>query len=307
MGGLVARWYIEKCGGAEMTRKLITLGTPWRGAGMAVQKLSNGVPIEIGPINKLKLDVFARSLPSLYQLLPEYACIASGEDYLKTTETSIPELDTARAGDAMRFHTDLQQAERDRPPAKTITNMLVGSRQPTKTTFTITDRKAAPSNTFGAVNDYGDGTVPLTGAVGHGQPLNTNLIHRVADHHGNLQCNSANFDEIVEIITATPIRRKALQPYKLQVTVPDLTTVGQDLPVTAQLDGNYRPGLKITISNETGHTVRAQQLHTTDGNAHARFNNLPPGAYTVTIDGTQTNGPVSPVTATTIVWDPTAS
>ena len=32
MGGLVARWYIEKCGGAEVTRKLITLGTPYRGA-----------------------------------------------------------------------------------------------------------------------------------------------------------------------------------------------------------------------------------------------------------------------------------
>jgi hypothetical protein len=25
---VVARWYIEQCGGAEVTRKLITLGTP---------------------------------------------------------------------------------------------------------------------------------------------------------------------------------------------------------------------------------------------------------------------------------------
>ena len=32
MGGLIARWYMEKCGGAEITRKLITLGTPYRGA-----------------------------------------------------------------------------------------------------------------------------------------------------------------------------------------------------------------------------------------------------------------------------------
>ena len=35
MGGLVARWYIEKCGGVEITRKLITLGTPYRGAAKA--------------------------------------------------------------------------------------------------------------------------------------------------------------------------------------------------------------------------------------------------------------------------------
>lgn len=26
------RWYVEKCGGHEVTRKLVTLGTPWRGA-----------------------------------------------------------------------------------------------------------------------------------------------------------------------------------------------------------------------------------------------------------------------------------
>ena len=43
MGGLIARWYIEQCGGAEITRKLITLGTPYRGAAHAVDQLVNGV------------------------------------------------------------------------------------------------------------------------------------------------------------------------------------------------------------------------------------------------------------------------
>jgi pimeloyl-ACP methyl ester carboxylesterase len=305
LGGLVARWYIEKCGGAAITRKLITLGTPWRGAGIALHKLSNGVPVKIGPINKLNLDVFARSLPSLYQLLPEYACITAGGDYLKITETSIPELDTARAADAMAFHTDLQQAERDRPASKSVTHMLVGSRQPTMTTFTIAHGTAVPSETFGTSNDYGDGTVPLTGAIGHDEKLNSNVIHRVADQHGNLQCNAADFDEITEIVTAKDMRRKDLQPYKLRVTVPDLTAVGEDLPVTAQLDGDYRAGIKITIADETRRTVQARQPRITDGKAEARFTNLPPGGYTVTVDSIQTGGPVSPVTATTIVWDPT--
>jgi pimeloyl-ACP methyl ester carboxylesterase len=303
MGGLVARWYIEKCGGAEITRKLITLGTPWRGAGMAVDKLSNGVPVKIGPIDKIRLDVFSRSLPSLYQLLPEYACIAAGRDYLKTTETSIPELQTARVADVMSFYIDLQQAERDRPASKSMTHMLVGSRQPTITTFTVTGGRAVPSETFGTVNDYGDGTVPLTGAVGHDEPLDSNEIHRVADQHGNLQCNTANFDEITGIITAKPIRRRDRQPHKLRVTVPDLIIPGEDLPVTAQLDGDYRAGLRIAITNEAGQTVQARQPRIADGEALARFTGLPPGAYTVTIDGTQP-GLVSPVTAATLVWDP---
>ena len=42
MGGLIARWYIEQCGGAEITSKLITLGTPYRGAARALDQLVNG-------------------------------------------------------------------------------------------------------------------------------------------------------------------------------------------------------------------------------------------------------------------------
>jgi triacylglycerol esterase/lipase EstA (alpha/beta hydrolase family) len=48
MGGLVARWYIEKCGGAEITRKLITLGTPYRGAAKALEQLATASPSASG-------------------------------------------------------------------------------------------------------------------------------------------------------------------------------------------------------------------------------------------------------------------
>ena len=91
MGGLVARWYIEKCGGAEVTRKLITLGTPWRGATDALEQLVNGVKKGIGPLS-IDLTAFSRSMPSLYQLLPEYACISNGGGYAKTTEVAVPNL-----------------------------------------------------------------------------------------------------------------------------------------------------------------------------------------------------------------------
>ena len=49
MGGLIARWYIEQCGGAEITRKLITLGTPYRGAARALDQLVNGAHQGLGP------------------------------------------------------------------------------------------------------------------------------------------------------------------------------------------------------------------------------------------------------------------
>lgn len=303
MGGLVARWYIEKCGGAEITRKLITLGTPWRGAGLAVDKLSNGVPIKIGPFDKLRLDAFARSLPSLYQLLPEYACVHSGTEYLKTTETTLPNIDAARAEDAMRFHTDLQEAENQRPDSKQGAHMLVGIRQPTMTTFEMLHGTAVPSETFGIDNEYGDGTVPLTGAIGHHQAPNTSLIARIADQHGNLQCNSVYLDTIQEIITAAQVRRRADKPYELRVSAPDLITAGEDLLVTAQFVGDYQAGLKIAVRHESGAT-QTRQPRVLDRQATARFPGLAPGGYTVEVGGLQPGTPVNPVVSTTLVWDP---
>src|SRR3954454_6890277 len=130
MGGLVARWYLERCGGAEVTRKLVTFGTPWRGAAKAVDQLVNGVPKGLGPLS-VDLTEMARSLPALHQLLPEYACLTSGTGLVKTTETGLPELDTDMVADAMRFHTDLQDAEATRPASLEATHMIVGARQPT--------------------------------------------------------------------------------------------------------------------------------------------------------------------------------
>ena len=114
MGGLIARWYIEKCGGAEITRKLITLGTPYRGAARALDQLVNGAHHGLGPFG-LNLTGFARSMPSLHQLLPEYACLEHEDDLARTTDVTLPELDTGMVADAMRFHTDLRDAEAARP------------------------------------------------------------------------------------------------------------------------------------------------------------------------------------------------
>jgi pimeloyl-ACP methyl ester carboxylesterase len=302
MGGLVSRWYIEKCGGAEITRKLITLGTPWRGAAKSLEQLVNGVHPNLGPIT-LDLTVFSRSLPSTYQLLPEYACIEDGPDYAKTIETTVPELDTTRLADAMALYVDLQAAETARAASVAMTHAIVGTRQPTWTTISFSQNRAMPLDTFGADNDYGDATVPLTGAIGHDQPMDTPMVHRVAEQHGNLQRNQAAFDEIEEILTAQPVRRRAPKPVTLRVVVPDLVLTSDDLPVTVDIDGAERHDLRITITDETGRLLQAQQPRATAGHAETRFTDLPPGAHTITVSGPTQASPISPVTATTLIWD----
>src|SRR5262249_26505630 len=124
MGGLVARWYLEHCGGAEITRKMVTLGTPYRGAAKALAQLVNGVHPRL---RRLAADLpgFARTLPSIHQLLPAYACLERGTDLLTTTETPIPGLRTAAVAAAMRFHTDLDAAEQQRTASATMTHAIV--------------------------------------------------------------------------------------------------------------------------------------------------------------------------------------
>ena len=82
MGGLVARWYLDREGGAAYTSMLITIGTPHRGAASAIDRLVNGVRAGLGPL-ALDLSALARSLPSLHELLPEYACI-EGDNGLRS-------------------------------------------------------------------------------------------------------------------------------------------------------------------------------------------------------------------------------
>lgn len=68
MGGLVARYFCEHLGGAEITRELITIGTPHRGAVKALEVLVNGMRLA----GLIDVSQFVRSLPSVYELLPQY-------------------------------------------------------------------------------------------------------------------------------------------------------------------------------------------------------------------------------------------
>jgi pimeloyl-ACP methyl ester carboxylesterase len=307
MGGLVARWYIEKCGGAEVTRKLITLGTPWRGATDALEQLVNGVRKGIGPLS-VDLTDFSRSMPSLFQLLPEYACISNAGGWAKTTEVSVPNVSTAMVADAMAFHTDLQAAEAARPASHTMTHMVVGIRQPSQTTVTFQDGHAITSQTFGSDNDYGDGTVSLTGAVGLGEALDTNLAVRVPEQHTNLQCNQFVLDQVQEILTAVPIRRREITDTNVRADVPDLVAAGQSLKGAFDLESDEpradppRRAVTETVRSAKGKVLATAEPKLSAGHGTATFEDLPPGTHTVSIGGTGPSSTVRPVTSTTLVW-----
>lgn len=304
MGGLIARWYIEHCGGAQITRKLITVGTPYRGAVRALAQLANGAPRALGPFHP-DLTGFARSLPSLYQLLPEYACLAQpGGGLAAVADTTVPGLDAAMTADAMSFHRALRDAETARAQSLTATHPIVGTGQPTPTTARIAGGKVELADTYQDEDLYGDSTVPLVAACRADVPMDSNTLRRVPDKHGNLQRNTAALDEIEGILTAQHIIIKAARRIPLRVTAPELALPGQ--PVTIQITPAEaaRHAIQLTIRTETGVRTEARTLRPSPHPVTATIDGLAPGAYTIDITGPGPASPYAPVSSDILIWDP---
>ncbi len=242
-------------------------------------------------------------MPALHQLLPSYACIDQPEGLATLTETTLPDLDTTMTTDALAFHHDLARAEAARPASLVMTHAIIGARQPTTSTIRIVDGRAEPLDTIGGDNDYGDGTVPLTGAIGHGQPMDTNTVRRVVDHHGSLQANPYALDEVEEVLTAKPIRRRAPVTVPVQLAAPDIVLAGHQFPVTAQRPPDARDSIQITIVDEHQRSVFARRPSGTGGIFHTSAPALPPGGYEIRVTGTRPGSPITPVTFPILVWD----
>lgn len=170
MGGLVTRSYVEQCGGAEVTRRVVTLGTPYRGSLDALLYLVNGMRYGIGPVG-LDLTPFARSLPSLHQLTPDYACLAaaggSGLRYAREV-AGLPGVDGELLRLAGLFHADLRASEAGAPYG--VEYVPVGGvRQPTPTTAEMEGDALRGLLTIDGVDEGATGGCPISPAARWGR------------------------------------------------------------------------------------------------------------------------------------------
>lgn len=168
MGGLVAREYLEHGSGHEVCRRLITLGSPYRGSVKALDFLVNGPAVKSLRLRSLAEQL--RRLPSLYELLPIYPVISDDRDpssplrRVENVVDALPGVDTYRIRAARTFVRALNDSERP-----TVTDPVAGFGPPTLQHAALTSgglrvtRSAArlPTN-YGLAG--GDGTVPLIAA-----------------------------------------------------------------------------------------------------------------------------------------------
>jgi len=200
MGGLVARYFLEALGGAAITRHLITIGTPHRGAPKALNALVNG--LGLGPLD---FSGVVRSFASTYELLPQYPVVRLGQDgasplarvaeffdlssllpvpgdpcspiSAKTNLTPLPHVDRDRLRDALEFHASIRRPVIQRmdngDPAPYTISCLFNRRQVTPQSARWSDRGLTmsddPPQTFDPHEERayqrGDGTVPGPSAV----------------------------------------------------------------------------------------------------------------------------------------------
>lgn len=302
MGGLVARWYIEHCGGAEITRKLITLGTPYRGAARALDQLINGAHKGLGPFG-INLTEFARSMPSLYQLLPDYACIEQDDSLARITDLVLPELDAKMVEDSAAFFSQLNDAETRRGESLQSTHAIVGIRQTTATTARLAHRRIELVDSYQGQNLYGDATVPIVAASRRDVPMDSNTLRRIPDKHGNLHRNPAALDEVEGILTAQSIIVKAARLIPLRVEVPELALAGDAIPVRITPDEPARHALRVSVTSEQGKLVEARVLQSGPSTLSTVIDDIAPGIYTIEVTGTGPISPFAPVSSDILVWE----
>lgn len=279
MGGLVARYYVDVLGGHEITRKVITLGTPHRGALNALVSLVNGISKGVGPL-KIDLSNLARSLPALYQLLPEYACIESPAGLRKTTELTLPELGAAEVADAMRFHEELRSGAALHAGAYD-SHPILARTQPTDTTARLSGGKVTALRTIDGRDEAGDGTVPRLSASPYGIDPTSPILRYVMDKHGALPSNEPVLVELEGVLTASSKVARAAD-YEVGVACDDVLMAGEPLDVSIEAESDLV--VDATVHGDDGSVVtRTIATDHGDDTYGATFGDLAPGRYALRV------------------------
>lgn len=299
MGGLVSRWFLECLGGKDVTRYLITLGTPYRGSINAVTQLCNGLTKKLGPL-QFSLDTVVRSLPGLFQLLPTYDCVEGPGGTLSSVDkVALPNIRAAAVADALAFHAQIAAKVSTTPSYEIF--VLKGAEQPTAQSVKFSQNAAVPLNIYDGKDRFGDGTVPRMSS--HPPEWgNDAAAGYFGLQHGSLPADPDIYRQLYGILTSANLS-KLMGGTKLGLEMPDVIESGEalDIQVRAE-DGDPNLTLEVELAGEDGKKSVTNLPPSGGGIYRASVKDLTPQGYTATV---RSYGPipVSNVTAPTLVWD----
>jgi pSer/pThr/pTyr-binding forkhead associated (FHA) protein len=184
MGGLIARHYIARAGGAETVERAIFLGTPHAGSSRSLLVALAGEQERPLGLAFGKLHVVLRNLPSLYQLLPAYP-LAFYEDGGRldpfASDEWVVSVCRPHLESALTFRRELDEVPLGAGPAVTS---VFGYGRKTLARLRLARRSAGIQVVAEEFEAAGDGTVLESSAV-----LAGSEIHPVEQEHGVLHAD----------------------------------------------------------------------------------------------------------------------
>jgi hypothetical protein len=301
MGGLVARWFLEILGGCDVTRMLITIGTPYQGSVNALEALVNGLFLGLGRIG-FSLDKLVRSFPSVYQLLPTYECLDLGDGNLQTLSCiDVPSIGRSPIEEALAFHAQISAAIQKDPRYRTFA--IKGIDQPTRQSAVRRGVKVEALRTYKKTNLGGDGTVPRPSShPPEWSDEGSSVL--VSQTHAVLQSTDSILTQVYGVLTGHLGKFMGENP--IGVDLPDLVELGSALPIeVTSAQGDPRLPLHVVCRGEDGRDYGKPILMrpSGDGRYHAKIDGLPEGAWRITVQSATPARPVDPVSDWTLVWN----
>jgi pimeloyl-ACP methyl ester carboxylesterase len=303
MGGLVCRYFLECLDGWKDTRLLVTFGTPYRGSANALGFLANGMAKKLLGLTVADLSPLLRSFTSVYQLLPIYPCYDGGDGTLARVAEAdgVPNVDRARAADALAFHREIEAAVdghlKDQAYLDAHYEILpiVGTFQPTNHSGVRRGDAVEMLRTIGGTDPDGDSTVPLPSAT----PLELSEDPRemyANERHGSLQNNDG---VLVQLMQRVMRDQRSLGSFKatmnmgLGLDVEDVYLPEEPVSLAVTPED---PGARLTavVQDAAKGTEVARSTAWTEDGAWRRTEipPLPEGTYRVTVSAV---GPIDPV------------
>ncbi|MGC4984286.1 lipase/acyltransferase domain-containing protein [Streptomyces sp. DT193] len=287
MGGLLVQELARIPGALDEVRAIITLGTPFLGSLDAVRMLSEGAGSPF-PLPRRRLQALARTLPSVYELLPAYRCVQDNGV-----------LRHLAAGD---LAVDSDSVPSDRAAVRTLPlpghRCLVGLGQPTFQSMTL--RSGDVEVHHGIPDEHATAGADLLDHSGDGTVYRYSAELRQAERtyvhqsHGALaRCKEA-MDHVCAVISEDD-QGAPLGGGELGLEVPDVVHAGE--PFTFAVTGSQSAGASCYVVDlSTGGVQESPVLRYGDathgGRRAGELLLTEPGLYRVAAAG----GSGSPVT-----------
>lgn len=285
MGGLVSRYFIECLDGWRITRRLISIGTPYRGSLDAVGTICNGAAKKVGPITLADASKASRSFQSLYQLLPVYPVIDAGEGLVRVDALHLPNLDRTRAAAALKFHQEMTDANANNRKNEEYVNRgelvapTVGIEQATFQSARLANGKVELLRVHEGTDYFGDGTVPRISATPIGF---SGTSSHVANTHSALPNDQGAMYQFRGLITADAINFEKFRSSNLVANIgielDDAYVAGQQFGIEARVS-DYRQTLRASVKRLDAEAEPVEITLRPSENVYRGNLTLDPGVY----------------------------